>query len=289
MLKKVKQVIPSQLVNMGGIILDQPLPYRGVNQVDPFLLLHHWSNTLEGGRKQDELGVGPHPHRGFSPVTFVFKGGVLHQDTLGVRSEVFSGGVQWMNSGRGIVHSERPVKELAEFGGDFEIIQLWINTPVKNKLDVPAYIPLHKRDIPAWCTDDKLAHVHVVCGVHEGIEGPVAAHSPLQVFRLELKKGAILNLAAPESHNSLLYLLNGEVETGNERVIAKDLVLYTTEGDLLEISVQQDAEAIFLSGEPLNEPMFSHGPFVMDSQQAIVDAINDFQSGSMGTLKEKFD
>ncbi len=289
MIKSIKQIVPAQLVNMGGIILDQPLPYRGIDQVDPFLLIHHWSHTMEGGKRQQDVGVGPHPHRGFSPVTFVFKGGVHHRDSLGISSEVFAGGVQWINSGRGIIHSERPVKELAEYGGDFEIIQLWINMPVKNKMDAPAYYPLHKNTIPKWQSDDKLISVHVVCGSFNDLKGSVNPLSEMSIFRLELKKGGRLTIPVREFDNTLLYLLDGRLNSGNENVIPKDLLIYDSHGDTVEITVVEDSNAIFLSGEPLNEPMYSHGPFVMSSQREIVQAINAYQDGEMGSLKEVFD
>lgn len=289
MIKTVKQIIPSQLVNMGGIILDQPLPYRGVDQIDPFLLIHHWSNRLSGGKKQKDLGVGPHPHRGFSPVTFVFKGGVHHQDSLGNSSEVFANGVQWMNSGKGVIHSERPVKELAEYGGDFEIIQLWINTPIKNKMDEPQYIPLHKKDIPYWDSGDGSSMVHVVSGEFKGLKGPIESFSELQVFRLELKKGAKLTVTAPKTHNTILYLLNGETIVNKERSIPNDLVVFSSDGEDIEILAREDANAIFLSGEPLDEPIFAHGPFVMGSYDEIEKAIEAYQDGRMGHLLEKFD
>jgi len=125
-MRTVKNKSKADKVNMGGIVLDQALPYRGTDQIDPFLLIHHWTDELKGNQKQQNVGVGPHPHRGFSPVTFIFNGGVHHRDSKGHESVVLSGGTQWMNSGSGIIHSERPTKELAENGGKFEIIQFWI-------------------------------------------------------------------------------------------------------------------------------------------------------------------
>lgn len=289
MQRSVRQVIPSQMVNMGGIILDQPLPYRGVDAIDPFLLIHHWSNTLEGNQQQKDLGVGPHPHRGFSPVTFIFKGGVHHQDSLGTCSEVFSGGVQWMNSGRGIIHSERPVKELAEFGGDFEIIQLWINTPIKHKLDKPFYAPLHQRNIPQVVSQDKKAEVNIVCGEFAGINGAMESFSPMLVYRLDLKKGAELTIPIPEGFNALIYQLDGLLECSGEKVLPKDLCWFYNNGSEVVIYAKEDTRALFLAGRPLNEPVYSHGPFVMDSEEAVMDAIRDYQIGGMGTLKEVFD
>ena len=127
-MRSIQKIIPAQKVNMGGHILDQSLPVRGLDQIDPFLLIHHWKRTQKGGRHPRDLGVGPHPHRGFAPVTLIFKGDVHHRDSMGMNSIIEAGGTQWMNAGRGIVHSERPSRQMAEQGGESEFIQFcfWV-------------------------------------------------------------------------------------------------------------------------------------------------------------------
>ena len=139
MSRSVKKIIAAQKVNMGGHILDQPLPVNGIDQIDPFLLIHHWKRNMKGGDSQKDVGVGPHPHRGFSPVTFVFEGAVEHRDSLGNRATVTKGGTQWMHAGKGITHSERPSKTIAEEGGLQEFIQFWVNTPAA--LERPIIFP----------------------------------------------------------------------------------------------------------------------------------------------------
>ena len=131
--RTIKQIIPSQKINMGGIFLQQPLPNSSIQQIDPFILIHHGALPVKKGKGQRESGVGPHPHRGFSPVTFVFKGGVQHQDSLGNNEIVLQGGTQWINAGRGIIHSERPTIEMVEQGGENEIIQLNHKNHVKKR------------------------------------------------------------------------------------------------------------------------------------------------------------
>ena len=163
-MRSIKRVIQSQKVNMGGIILDQPLPVRGLDQIDPFLLVHHWDDVLPGQQMQHEVGVGPHPHRGFAPVTFIFKGGVHHRDSMGRSDIIHAGGTQWMNSGNGIIHSERPYKELAAEGGDFELIQFWVNAPGARKMDAPNYQPLSLENTPKVVSEDGKVHVGVVAG-----------------------------------------------------------------------------------------------------------------------------
>ena len=136
-MKVIKGIYSADKVDMGGILLDQPLPNGRLDSVDPFLLIHHWSDQLPGGQKQKDLGVGPHPHRGFSPVTLIFQGSLRHRDSFGNDEIVEAPGAQWMHSGKGIVHSERPSESLAEGGGPFEIIQFWVNSPAESKKKVP--------------------------------------------------------------------------------------------------------------------------------------------------------
>ena len=141
-MRSIRKIYPAERVRMGDIYLDQPLPARGLDMVDPFLLVHHWADEQEGGKHPSELGVGPHPHRGFTPATFIFKGKLHHGDSTGRSDIVEAGGVQWMNSGRGIIHSERPPMDFAAEGGEFEIIQFWVNAPKARKMDPPSYQPL---------------------------------------------------------------------------------------------------------------------------------------------------
>jgi redox-sensitive bicupin YhaK (pirin superfamily) len=186
-MKSIKQIIRSEKVNMGGIILDQPLPNKFMDQIDPFLLIHHWDDELKGGQLQKEVGVGPHPHRGFSPVTLIFKGSVQHRDSRGNNSIVNEGGNQWMFSGRGITHSERPPKELAENGGELEFIQFWVNVPAKNKMEQPYYNAITSEETSVHMSDDKKVEVAVVSGELNGVIGKVDTHTPINTLRFNFK------------------------------------------------------------------------------------------------------
>src|SRR5678809_1493277 len=140
--RTIKHILYGRQFNMGGLPIRQPIPSTELDQVDPFLLLHHAEVRMPMHTPVEKAGVGPHPHRGFSPVTFIFKGGVHHRDSRGNDNVVYAGGTQWMNAGMGIIHSERPPADIFERGGILEIIQLWINTPARNKMDQPSYTPL---------------------------------------------------------------------------------------------------------------------------------------------------
>ncbi len=285
--RSLKKIISSQKVNMGGIHLQQPLPDRAVDQIDPFILIHHGSLPVKQGKKQNESGVGPHPHRGFSPVTFVFKGGVQHQDSLGNNEVVRAGGTQWIHSGNGIIHSERPSKEMVEKGGENEIIQFWVNTPAKYKMETPYYLPLTADKTPSIKKDK--ATIHVVAGIFENVKGPAKTYRPQTLLRFETKAGADLSLEIPKSYNTLIYLLDGEIESNGQVAQGKDMLWFNNDGDQVGLRVKKDSRFILLSGEPIGEPVTTYGPFVMNTEDEIRQAIADYQNGKMGRLIETFD
>ena len=274
---------------MGGTILDQALPQRGLDQIDPFLLIHHWKDELKGGEEQKNVGVGPHPHRGFSPVTFIFEGGVHHRDSLGTSEVIYAGGTQWMNSGSGIVHSERPAKELAEEGGTFEIIQFWINAPSKHKMDDASYQPVSKEDTPLIKSDDDLVETFVVAGKLEGKNGPIEPHSDVLILRMNMAPNGKKELEIPEDFNALVYLLDGTIKINEQIIGGKQLIHFNNDGTSIAVEASEDARLIVLSGAPINEDVTSYGPFVMNTEDEIRQAILDYQSGKMGILEENFD
>ena len=285
--RTIKKIISSKKVNMGGIHLQQPLPERSVDQIDPFILIHHGSLPVKQGKKQSESGVGPHPHRGFSPVTFVFKGGVQHQDSLGNNEVVTEGGTQWMHSGNGIIHSERPSKEIVEKGGQNEIIQFWVNTPKKHKMEDPYYLPLSADKTPSIIKDKAI--VYVVAGEFEKVKGPAKTYSPQTLLRLDTKYGSELSLEIPKNYNALIYLLDGELESNGKTAKGKDMLWFNNDGEQITIKVNKDCRFILLSGEPIGEPVATYGPFVMNTEQEIRQAIADYQEEKMGHLLETFD
>ena len=290
MKRSIKRIIPAQKVIMGGIILDQSLPVHGVEQIDPFLLIHHWASELPGGERERDLGVGPHPHRGFSPVTLIFKGAVHHRDSLGTKSIIEAGGAQWMNSGKGIVHSERPPKDLAEKGGGFELIQFWANTPANRKMEPAKYQPLTAENTPTIISEDGKVKAGVVAGETLGKTGPIELMTPMLVMRFEIGKGGKMEVPVPKGFNALLYLLDGKAEINGERHAGgKDLVWFENDGETFSFEGLEETRAILLAGAPLNEPLATYGPFVMNNQTEIMKALSDYQQGKMGVLIEEFD
>jgi redox-sensitive bicupin YhaK (pirin superfamily) len=278
----------AQMVDMGGFPVRQPLPTNRVEQVDPFLLLHHADIKVPEHIEPDHGGVGPHPHRGFSPVTFIFKGGVHHRDSRGNDNVVYEGGAQWMNAGMGVIHSERPPQDIQERGGKQEIIQLWINTPAEHKMDQPAYFPVSAEEVPTRISADGKVTTRVFAGSLVGLKGPIPSHTEVNAATLTLKEGGKISLELPTNHNALLYLLDGKITLDGFGLIeGLHAVVLKNDGDGVTLEALEDTRILLLSAKPLNEPVVSHGPFVMNTQTQILEAMRDYQMGKMGMLIEE--
>lgn len=283
----IKSIVYAGTMDMGGFPVRQAFPSRKIEAPDPFLLLHHANIKVPSHVPVNKAGVGPHPHRGFSPVTFIFKGGVHHRDSRGNNHVVYEGGLQWMNAGMGIIHSERPPHDIHENGSRQELIQLWVNSPAAHKLDQPKYFPLTKEETPSITTADGLVSIHVQAGRLQGVTGPVPTLSPVNTFTVEMKKGGKYFFPIPATHNAFLYLLDGKLQvSGDDEVLGHYAVIFNNDGEGFELEALEDTRLLIGTGEPLNEPIVSHGPFVMNSQTEIMQAFRDYEMGKMGVLIE---
>jgi redox-sensitive bicupin YhaK (pirin superfamily) len=286
--RTVKVTAYGAMREMGEFPVRQPLPSHYIDYLDPFLLLHHAHVEIPAHSRPLQTGVGPHPHRGFSPVTFIYKGAVHHRDSRGNSSIVHEGGTQWMNAGLGVIHSERPSLELAEGGGEQELIQLWINTPRAHKMDEPSYQAITAERTPKIRSDDGKAEVMVVAGEFQGIKGPVHSSSPVIALRVQLRQGGQFDFPLPAEYNAYCYLLDGKLDIGDHGVVEeKNLVAFNTDGDGISITALEDTRCIIMAGQPLNEPMEASGPFVMSNQTEIMEAMRDYRMGKMGFLVEE--
>lgn len=286
--RSVARLLFAHQVDMGGLPIRQPLPTQQVQQIDPFLLLHHANVKAPKHVVPKKAGVGPHPHRGFSPVTFIFQGGVHHRDSRGNDSTIYAGGAQWMNAGMGIIHSERPPDDIHEIGGRQEIIQLWINTPAKHKMDLPAYFPISAEETPSKTFEEGRIKFNVFAGEVLNVKGPVPSQAIVNAATLEFKKDGKISIPIPTDHNALIYLLDGKLNMdGFGLVEGLHLVHFKNDGDGISMEALENTRALFLSGLPLNEEVVSHGPFVMNTQTQIMEAMRDYQMGKMGMLIEE--
>ncbi len=285
--RTVSHLLYAQQVDMGGMPIRQPLPTQNVQQVDPFLLLHHANIKAPVYVEPDNAGVGPHPHRGFSPVTFIFQGGVHHRDSRGNDSVVYAGGAQWMHAGMGVIHSERPPHDIHTIGGRQEIIQLWINTPAKHKMDPPTYFPLQAGDVPSTQSEDGLVTIHVFAGEVLGVKGKIPTLSPVNAATLVAKKSGKFSISLSANHNVLMYLLDGKITLDGYGVVdGLNALVFKQDGEGISFEAVEDTRVLLLSGEPLNESVVSHGPFVMNTQTQIMEAMRDYKMGKMGVLIE---
>lgn len=287
--RSIRALLYGQPFDMGGMPIRQPFPARGAEQIDPFLLLHHARLQLPPGKRMTEEGVGPHPHRGFSPVTFLFEGGIHHRDSAGNSRVVYAEGVQWMNAGSGLVHSERPPLEWEEKGGTQELIQLWINTPARHKMDTPTYYPIAADEMPLIQRDDNRTHIRLVCGEMENCRGPVQPLSPITACMVRMQLGASYYFSLPPTQETLIYLLDGELRSAcspDRSLPAHHAVWFNCNGEGIELRAMQDTRFLLVAGEPLREPVAARGPFVMNTQDELYQAFADYQQGKMGKLEE---
>jgi redox-sensitive bicupin YhaK (pirin superfamily) len=278
--RSVSHILESSNIDMGSFQVKQPLPTQKVPQISPFLLLHHFGPIkVEPG--YDPIDLGPHPHRGFEPVTFLYQGGIRHKDSLENEGILEAGDIQWMTAGRGIIHSERASDFFMENGGTIEGIQLWVNLPAKDKMTQPKYQEIRKNDIPV-ITENKVTH-RLVSGQWNGQKGIVNTFSPMIIIQTSILSGGKTQIPIPENFNACIYILSGEITLNdNFDYPAGKMIYFTNKGDGIGIEGLADTEILVLCGEPIEEPLAQYGPFVMNSQTEIMEAMRDYQMGKMG-------
>lgn len=277
--RKVKSLIKASEVMMDKIKIHQAIPNYRMEQISPFILLHHFDHYNEPGHIAFQ--VSPHPHRGFSPVTFLFEGAIEHEDSLGNKKTIYNNEVQWINAARGIIHSEKADKEFIKKGGRTQGIQLWINLPASLKMSPPSYQPITKNDIEL--IEKEGVEFRLISGTYEGKRGP--AKSDVITAMLRMNSNYSLPLKFSEKQNVAFYVLEGKVRI-NEVEIAEqnDLVFFENSMDEIFIECMVRAKILLMAGEPIDEPLVTHGPFVMNSQTEILEAMRDYQNGKMGFL-----
>jgi redox-sensitive bicupin YhaK (pirin superfamily) len=266
-----------------GLDVLRPFPGPQLDYASPFLMLDHFGPDRI--RPGDEGGLNPHPHRGFETVTFLFQGAMEHHDSSGGHGLLKPGSVQWMTAGSGIVHAEYREKEFARKGGILEGVQLWLNLPRKFKMEKPHYQDLQPENIPVVRFEG--GEARVVAGEVLGVKGPANSYTPVIAARVTLQPGGRVTLHAPAGHNAYLYAVSGSGHSGGLKFDPTQLVEYRNDGEAIEIVADEAAELLFLAGEPIDEPVVSWGPFVMNTRQEIIQARDDYLAGRMGVLEER--
>ncbi|GGO98856.1 pirin family protein [Stakelama pacifica] len=274
--RQVKSIHPALRDDIGDLVTRRPVPGPGLEQVDPFLFLNH-HGPQHYAPNNNGLPFGPHPHRGFETVTFILKGSLAHHDTGGGENIVEAGGVQWMTAGRGLVHAELSPEAFKREGGDMEILQLWVNLPSRLKMTDPHYIGV---------TADQIAAETLAEGVTlrpvSGTDGaPISSLTGVMLGTVEMASGSGASLPAPAGRNVFFYTVRGSVRISGEEVPEYHLA-QLGDGDAVEVSAESGALILFGHADPIGEPVFAHGPFVMNTREEIVQAVQDYQRGLFG-------
>ena len=259
--------------------------YQGLGkQLSPFLLLDH-AGPAEFSPATKPRGVGQHPHRGFETVSIVYEGEVAHRDSTGQGGVIGPGDVQWMTAGAGILHEEFHSEAFTQKGGQLHMVQLWVNLPAKDKMTAPGYQAILNAEIPKVDIENGAATARVIAGEFLGARGAAHTFTPMQVVDLAVKAGHSVTLPAHVGWNTVLVILSGKVHINKEHPVHEaQLVVFSQEGDSLLIEAKEDVKALLLSGQPLNEPIVGHGPFVMNTMEEIKQAFVDFQGGGFGRM-----
>ena len=256
----------------------------GVAARSPFLMLDYAAPTRFEPTDR-RRGVGQHPHRGFETVTIVYAGEVEHRDSAGNGGVIGPGDVQWMTAAGGILHEEFHSTAYAAQGGPFEMVQLWVNLPAKDKLGPAGYQGIVDAQIPAVALPDGAGTARIIAGEYAGQRGPARTFTPMNVWDVRLSAGRTVALPQPEGWTTLLVVLDGTVQlNGTEVLRPAQMATLSTEGTGVTIEANGDAKLLLLAGEPIDEPVVGYGPFVMTSQQEIIQAIADFNSGRFGQM-----
>ncbi|MGH6625101.1 MAG: pirin family protein [Burkholderiaceae bacterium] len=253
--------------------------------LSPFLLLDY-AGPAQFTPTDQPRGVGQHPHRGFETVTIVYQGEVAHRDSTGNGGVIGPGDVQWMTAASGILHEEFHSSEFTRKGGALEMVQLWVNLPAKDKMAAPGYQGILDRDIPAVDLPGDAGTLRVIAGNYDGHAGPAHTFSPIDVWDLRLRAGKQVLLPMHAGRTAAVVVLHGPVLLGGREVLRDaQMALMEREGDELVLEANSDATVLLISGEPLNEPVVGHGPFVMNTREEIVQAVQDFSSGRFGQMR----
>jgi redox-sensitive bicupin YhaK (pirin superfamily) len=276
--KTVLALRPAHRDDIGDLITRRPVPGPGVEQIDPFLFLnHHGPQTY--GPNNAGLPFGPHPHRGFETVTFILAGELAHRDSAGHESVIRAGGVQWMTAGSGLIHAEVSPEAFKQAGGPLELLQRWVNLPARLKMTQPRYVGLQADQIPVITVDQGAAAVSLISGSWGGHEGPIPLLTGVFMSTIALKAGGRAGFGSLSGRSVFLYVVSGEVKVNGAPVPAWTLAELDLAGDGVEIVAGKDSVVLFGHAEPIDEPVFAHGPFVMNTRQEIVDAIADYNAG----------
>ena len=287
--KKIKKVKLSYSVDQkhwvgnGFHVYGLLRPTEDLNKyISPFVMLDY-ASPKEFSKTNERRGVGEHPHRGFETVTFAYQGEVEHRDSSGGGGIIKPGDVQWMTAGRGVVHDEFHSVDFSKEGGVFEMVQLWINLPKKNKMTKPKYQEIKNKDIPRVKLGDE-TELRVIAGNYQDIRGPSNTFTDINIYDITSKNSNDINLNYKNNTNTLILIMSGQLKIENKTFKENNILIFERNGEDINFNISKNFKGLILNSEPIDEPIVSHGPFVMNTKQEIIEAISDYQNGKMGNL-----
>lgn len=280
--KKIHEAVYSPIADL---VTYRALPTSSVEYIDPFLFLNHHGPQVYAPNNNG-LPFGPHPHRGMETVTFIITGDIAHKDSSGHESVIKAGGIQWMRAGSGLIHAEVSSDEFKQQGGDLEILQLWVNLPASLKMAEPFYIGKQQEEIPVLQFDEGKVTANLISGQWKEVTGAFESLTGIFLSTIQFKPGSEIEVAIPAAHNIFFYVISGEVNVNGTSVRSLHLAEFNNDGDTLTISAKNDSLLLLGHAMPFNEPVISQGPFVMNTQQEIMQAYQDYQMGKFGVWKD---
>jgi len=289
-LRTIERIIPPPPAHMvgDGFRVHNFFPGNGLmslQRMSPFFLLDYGAK-VEYPPTDTPRGVGVHPHRGFETVTIAYKGKVAHHDSAGNSGVIGEGDVQWMTAASGVLHKEYHEKEWSKQGGEFQMVQLWVNLPARFKMNPPKYQPLRQEEFGKVILPNGNGFIEVVAGNFKATKGPATSFTPIEMYNARLKKGAKVHFSFPENYNTGFMIIDGTVTVNEQTVKTDQFVLFANDGTDIHMEASNDAIVLILSGEPIQEEIVPYGPFVMNSKQEIVNAYDDWNNGKFGILED---
>lgn len=254
--------------------------------MSPFYMLDY-NAKIEFSARNEPRGVGVHPHRGFETVTIAYHGAVAHHDSAGNSGVIYPGDIQWMTAASGILHKEYHEEEFSKKGGVFQMVQLWVNLPAKDKMSMPKYQGIKKSELQQFVLPDNTGVIEIIAGTYEDKKGSASTFSPIEMYNARLNNGAKATFNFPANYNTGMVVIEGTIKVnGNEIANTDQFIHFKNEGEEIAIEALADSVILILSGEPINEPITAYGPFLMNTGEEIQQALADYNEGKFGYLEE---
>lgn len=280
-MRKIKRIHKGEYRPIADLITYSPMPTASLQMIDPFLFLNHHGPQVYPPNNNG-LPFGPHPHRGMETITFILEGDIMHKDSGGHESVIEAGGIQYMTAGEGLIHAEVSSDKFKKEGGNMEILQLWLNLPAKHKMTKPRYTGLQKDEIPVVELNGNKIKAQVILGEFEGTKAPISSFEDINFATLYFDEGGEYVTEIPEMQNIFFYVVRGRIVVNEAEVPKIHLVEFAAEGSSLKIKALEKSIVLLGFATPFNEPVVAQGPFVMNTQEEIYQAYDDYQSGKFG-------